>query len=83
MHKDLNEAIFGIGKVEALMHSIESCYLDFDIMPEERERADRGVYAFYALWDAIRAVGDSLEKLAEDQKVVDAIYAVNDVRRQS
>lgn len=36
--------------------------------------------AFYALWDAVRKVVDDLEKLDGDESVVDAIYAVNDVR---
>lgn len=38
--------------------------------------------AFYAIWDAIRKVSDDLDRLAGDCRVVDAIYAVNDVRRR-
>ena len=34
MNKHLDKAIFGIGKVDALMHSIEQLYLDFEVMPE-------------------------------------------------
>lgn len=83
MNRNLNEAIFDTEKADALMYAIESCYLDFDILPEERERADRGIYAFYALWDAIKAVRKDLEMLAGDQRVVDAIYAANEVREKS
>lgn len=82
MNKHLNEAIFDIAKVDALMYSIEKAYLDLEVMPQERERMDRGAYAFYALWDAIRKVADDLEMLSGDCRVVDAIYAVNNVRRQ-
>lgn len=82
MNKHLNEAIFDIAKVDALMYSIEKAYLDLEVMPQERERMDRGAYAFYALWDAIRKVADDLEMLSGDCRVVDAIYAVNDVRRR-
>ncbi len=42
MNKHLDKAIFGIGKVDALMHSIEQLYLDFEVMPEEQERLNRG-----------------------------------------
>lgn len=81
-NRHLDDAIFGIAKVDALMYSIEKAYLDFEAMPEERERMDRGAYAFYALWDAIRQVADDLELLSGDCRVVDAIYAVNDVRQR-
>ena len=66
------------------MYSIEQLYLDFEVMPEEQEKLNRGTYAFYALWDEIRAVADELELLSGDCRVVDAIYAANDAQmRQS
>ena len=66
MNKHLDKAIFGIGKVDALMHSIEQLYLDFEVMPEEQERLNRGTYAFYVLWDEIREVADELDLLSGD-----------------
>ena len=48
MNRNLNEAIFDIAKVEAIMFAFENTYLE----------------------------------LAGDCRVVDAIYAVNDVRRR-
>lgn len=83
MNKNLNDAIFDIAKVDALMFSIEKAYLDFEAMPEERERMDRRVNMFYALWDAIQKVADDLDRLSGDARVVDAIYAANDVRRRT
>lgn len=80
-NRHLDNAIFDIAKADALMYSIERAYLDFGVEPEERERMERGAYAFYALWDVIRKVADDLELLSGDCRVVDAIYAVNDVRR--
>ena len=68
MNRNLNEAIFDIAKV--------------DVAPADRARADMATDAFYALWDAIRKVSDDLDRLAGDCRVVDAIYAVNDVRRR-
>ena len=46
MNKHLDKAIFNIGKVDALMYSIEQLYLDFEVMPEEQEKLNRGAYAF-------------------------------------
>ena len=82
MNKHLDKAIFGIGKVDALMHSIEQLYLDFEVMPEEQERLNRGTYAFYVLWDEIREVADELDLLSGDCRVVDAIYAANDMKKR-
>ena len=79
MNRNLNEAIFDIAKVEAIMFAFENTYLE---APADRARADMATDAFYALWDAIRKVSDDLDRLAGDCRVVDAIYAVNDVRRR-
>ena len=82
MNKNLNEALFDIDKVESLMYAFEFTYLTIETIPEEYEKAERGVNAFYALWDLVRKVKDDLERLAEDETVIDAIYAVNDVKRR-
>ena len=81
MNKHLDKAIFGIGKVDALMHSIEQLYLDFEVMPEEQERLNRGTYAFYVLWDEIRG-GRRTGSAFGDCRVVDAIYAANDMKKR-
>ena len=65
-----------IEKADALMFAIEKAYLDFEFMPEELERANRGTNAFYALWDIVHNIAESLEELAGDADVVDAIKAV-------
>ena len=81
MNKNLNDAIAAVERADALMFAIESCFLDFDILPEDMERANRGVHTFYALWDAVRSARAKLEKLEGDRRVVDVIYAVNRVRK--
>lgn len=83
MNRNLNDAMFDIAKVDAIMYAIEKAYLDFEVEPEDREWMDRGAYMFYALWDAIQKVADDLDRLSGDARVVDAIYAANDVRRRS
>ena len=50
--------------------------------PEEREKADLAISMFYVLRDIIDDLADKLELLNGDCRVVDAIYAVNDVRRR-
>lgn len=81
MNKHLDKAILDIDKVDALMYAFEHTFLDFTCLGEEQKKYDRGTAAFYALWDAINTVAQDLEKLAGDELVVDAIYAVNDVQR--
>lgn len=81
MNKNLLNAIEEIGKADALMYAIEKAYLDFEFMPEELERANRGTNAFYALWDIIHKIDGALEELAGDADVVDAIKAVRSIER--
>lgn len=82
MNKNLNKSLFDIEKVNAVMYAIEATYLGIEVVPEELEKADKAVHAFYALWDCIKQVQNDLEILAGDETVVDAIYAVNDVKRK-
>lgn len=74
MNKYLDEAILDIAKVDAIMYAIDQTYME--------DTESRRQYLFYAMWDAVQRVRENLDRLAEDQKVVDAIYAVNDVRKQ-
>lgn len=82
MNDRLQKAMFDMEKVKAMMYAVEP-YLTMDGAMEERELVDRGGYLFYALWDAINMVADDLELLSGDCLVVDAIYAVNDVRQKA
>ena len=65
MNRNLNEAIFDIAKVEAIMFAFENTYLELDVAPADRARADMATDAFYAIWDAIRKVSDDLDRLLE------------------
>lgn len=83
MNKNLNEAIFDIAKADALMYAIENTYLDtVEVEPKDRELHNRGVSAFYALWDVIRKTSKDLDKLYEDCTSVDVIRAANEERRK-
>ena len=58
------------------------CCAALEVEPEEREKADLAISMFYVLRDIIDDLADKLELLNGDCRVVDAIYAVNDVRRR-
>lgn len=83
MNKNLSEAIEKMQKVQAIMTAYEAVYLDLDVSPEERERADMAISTFYAIWDYIKGVAESLEALEGDCRVVDAIYAAESVRQRT
>lgn len=36
MNKNLNDAMFELGKADALMVAIEAMYLDFDFLPDRK-----------------------------------------------
>lgn len=82
MNRHLSEAIFEKDKVKAIMLAIEQCCLDLEVESHDRPKADMAVAMFYVLQDAIDRLADELDKLEGDCRVVDAIYAANDVRKQ-
>jgi HJR/Mrr/RecB family endonuclease len=82
MNQNLDKAIQGVARVGALMYAYEKAFLDLEVEPEERERADMAISTFYAIWDTVREVAEDLERLDGDCLVVDAIYAVNNVRHK-
>ena len=45
MNRNLDKAIFDIGKVDALMRSMERLCLDFEVPPEEQEHLDTAASA--------------------------------------
>lgn len=57
MNRNLNEAIFDIAKVEAIMFAFENTYLELDVAPADRARADMATDAIYAVNDVRRRVG--------------------------
>ena len=82
MNSNLRRAIEDLDKVDALMYVIEKSCLNLEVYEESQRDYDRGTGAFYALWDAINKVAEDLDRLTSDEMVIDAIYAVNDVKRQ-
>ena len=80
MNQHLSRAIQRVERAEALMYAYEKVYLDLEVDPEDRARADMAISTFYAIWDYIKEVAGDLGLLEGDCRVVDAIYAAEDVR---
>lgn len=75
MNKNLTNAMFELGKADALLASIEALYMDFDFLPEEKEKAERGAYTFYCLMDTVKAAATLLEEYSAECRIVDVIQA--------
>lgn len=74
MNVHFDNAVDQIARASALLFAIDEIFMeDID------SRLQRLVYA---AWDAVKTADAELELLAGDKMVVDAIYAVNDVRRR-
>lgn len=78
MNKNLMNAQMELGKAEAMMHSIENLYMDFDLIPEERQKAERGACTFYAAWDAVKKAAEYLEEYCGDCHVVDVLRTIHE-----
>jgi len=73
MNTYLENAQLDAAKADALCFAID------DLFMEEAE--DRMQYLFQTLWDLIKKINGVIEKASEDRRMVDVIYAVNNVRR--
>ena len=78
MNKNLNNAMFEREKADALLASIEALYMDFDFLPEEKEKAERGAYAFYAVWDMVKKATECLDNYTAECRIVDVLTAVRE-----
>lgn len=78
MNKNLNNTMFELGKADALLASIEALYMDFDFLPEEKQKAERGAYAFYCLMDTVKAATAYLEEYSAECRIVDVILAARE-----
>ena len=78
MNKNLNNAMFELEKADALLASIEALYMDFDFLPEEKEKAERGAYAFYAVWDRVKKATECRDNYNAECRIVDVLTAVRE-----
>ena len=83
MNQNLIEAMASIEQAKSLLFAYEKAFLDLDVEPEDREWADMAVSTFYTIREAVDQVAAFLDLVDGDCRVVDAIYAVNDVRRRT
>lgn len=83
MNQNLIEAMASLDRARALLFAYEKVFLDLDVEPESRAQADMAISTFYAIQETVDQAAVSLNLLDGDCRVVDAIYAVNDVRRRA
>lgn len=57
------------------MAAIEAMYMDFDFLPEEKLKAERGAYSFYCLWDTMKKAAECLEEYTAECCIVDVLTA--------
>lgn len=74
MNIHLNEAYDLAAQIDATLHVIDEAYM------EDAESRLQNLH--HTLRDLTERLICELDRLAADRKVVDAIYAVNDARRQ-
>lgn len=74
MNAHFDNAVDQIARASAILYAIDETFME-----DADSRLQRLVYA---VWDAVKTADAELELLAGDKMVVDAIYAVNNVRRQ-
>ena len=80
MNRFLDEALSDMEKLDSVMFAIEKAYICCP-QPMSAELAGRRDAAFFAVSDMVHRLASDLENLAEDQRVVDAIRAVKEIRR--
>ena len=75
MNAHFDNAVDRITTASAILYAIDETFME-----DADSRLQR---LLYAVWDAVKTADAELELLAGDKMVVDAICAVNDVRRRS
>ncbi len=75
MNKNVERAQLDIEKVDAVMKAIENTYLDLEVVPDEAEKYDNAVTAFYALWDLLGQVREDINRLTKDLRIIDVVEA--------
>ena len=66
MNQNLIEAMTSIERARALLFAYEKVFLDLDVEPESRERADMAISTFYAIWEAVDRAANHLALLDGD-----------------
>ena len=65
MNKKIDDAIFGMEKLDALATVFDRLYLDYTVPPDEQERLNHGAYVFQAIRDEIALVKNELEEMTD------------------
>lgn len=75
MRSILNDAVYKVGKADALLYAFEQAFLDIEPGPDDYEKVEKGTYVFYEIWEAVKETNALLNKLCQERMVIDAIEA--------
>lgn len=64
MNLDLNNVCSQIMGIDGLMYSMANSYLDMEVSENDYEKFNHFVSTFYALWDMVRELSDTVDEIA-------------------
>ena len=67
-------------KADAFLYAYEHCFLENHGAEAEMESSNKGVHAFYGIWDCVKRIEQMLDELAGEATVIDAIQAAKESR---
>lgn len=76
MNQYLSDAMDELGKADALLDAIEGLYMNFEIAPEEMEKANRRDYMFYILKDTVKKATELLDEYTAECRIVNVLETV-------
>lgn len=68
MNKKIDDAIFGVEKLNALADTFDRLYLDYTVPPDEQDRLNRGAYVFQAIRDEIDIIKSELADIVTEEE---------------
>lgn len=82
MNQNLENAMYQMEKLQSLAMAIEAGYLDCEIDPIDRQKAETGIGLYYALIDTVDSLKSELEKVYGDSKVCDVLDRVRKMKEE-
>ena len=82
MNKNLNNAITNLEKAEAIISAIDNGFPDIKFDKSSLQSVNKAQNALYAVLDYIVSAQSDLEKLRQDEIVVDVILAAKRARNK-
>ena len=75
MNKNLENALNNAAKIDAILFAMDNAFSTLPFASDHLEEVNRAQNAFYAVWDLVADLQKDLEKLRDDEQVVNVIMA--------